>query len=307
MATTRSISADILRLHGLREQPSRGFWEDAWIRFRKNGLAFGAAIYLLLLVVAAYSAPLVSQFVTGYDPAKTNLRETYRPPSAQHWFGTDEFGRDYFTRLLYGGQVSLTIGFIVAAIQMTIGLLLGLTAGYFGGKWDDFVTGLISLKNGIPSLFLLIILAAWIVPTVWTLSLIIGFFGWTGVARQIRGVVLSTKRRDYVEAGRALGGTNARLMFRHVLPNVMSIVLVVAGFDVAAGVSAETGLSFIGLGIRPPTPSWGNMLTNSFSYLNKAPYLIVFPGLAIFTTILAIFLAFDGLRDALDPRLKGVK
>jgi len=304
--TTSVAARETLPLDGMLARPARSYWRDAWHRFRHDWLAMGGIVFLILLGVICFSAPLISAW-TGYEPQRTNLLERNQWPSGKHWFGTDEFGRDYFVRTVYAGQVSLTLGLVIAAIELLIGVPFGLLAGYFGGRTDDTLSAVISYLDCIPRFFVLILLSAWVPPTLWTLALIIAVFGWTGTSRQVRGVVFSTRQRDFVEAARALGASNLRIMYRHLLPNVMSIVLVVAGFSVAGGIVAESGLSYLGLGIRPPTPSWGNMLQNSLSYMNRSWYLIVFPGACIVATTLAIFLAFQGLRDALDPRLRGAR
>jgi peptide/nickel transport system permease protein len=218
-------------------------------------------------------------------------------------FGTDEYGRDTAARVIQASRVSLTMGFMVAAIALSVGVLSGLLAAHYGGWVDDLVTFVVNLFSITPTFYVLLILAAWVPPSLVSLALLIAAFGWMGVTRQVRGVSLSVAQRDYVLAARALGATNWRIMLRHVLPNVSSIVTVVAGLEVAGAILAESGLSFVGLGIRPPTPSWGNMLTNSLQYVFRDPWLVVFPGALIFVTILSVYLLADGLRDALDPRL----
>jgi peptide/nickel transport system permease protein len=232
------------------------------------------------------------------------LLDNYLRPNATHWFGTDEYGRDYFIRLLYGGQISILMGFGVALVILSIGVPLGLLAGYYGGVIDDIFNWIVQIMVTTPILFVLILVAAWIPPTPISLALIIGAFGWTGNARQARGLTFQVKRMDYVLAARALGATDRRIIVRHIMPNIVSLMIVLAGFDVVAGILAETGLSFLGLGIRPPLPSWGNMLTNSLNYAFRAPHLVVFPGLAVGLLVLCVYMLADGLRDAFDPRLK---
>jgi peptide/nickel transport system permease protein len=249
-------------------------------------------------------APLISQYLTHYEPNRINLREVYQPPSAKHWFGTDEYGRDYFTRIVYAGRISLSIGFLFAAVSLTIGVILGLAAGYYGGKFDDLMQAVINVMNAIPFLPLLVIIGSMIRLTWVDLAIILALLGWTGASRQVRGLVLSIKQRDYVMAARTVGARNVSIMFRHILPNVMSIVLVIVGFDVAAAILTESSLSFLGFGVQPPTATWGNMLSNSLAYTTKAPWLVVFPGVAISLTVLSVFLLADGLRDAMDPRLR---
>jgi peptide/nickel transport system permease protein len=263
----------------------------------------GGAIFLTLCLLAI-AAPLVSQYVTGFDPNRINLVDTYQAPSARHWFGADEYGRDYFTRIVWAGQISLSIGFLFAAVSLTIGVVLGLAAGYYGGWLDDLLQAIINIFNAIPFLPLLIIIGS-LVKLGWVeLAMILALLGWTGASRQVRGLVLSIKQRDYVLAAHTVGASNTRIMFQHILPNVFSIILVIVGFDVASAILTESGLSFLGFGVQPPTATWGNMLSKSLEYTTKAPWLILFPGLAISLTVLSVFLLADGLRDAMDPRLR---
>jgi peptide/nickel transport system permease protein len=285
-------------------RPSRSFWKDAWVRFTHDRLAVIGALIFAFLCTLAILAPWISQSITGYDPNKISLRENYASPSLTHWFGTDEYGRDYFTRTIYAGQISLSIGFLFAAVSLTIGVALGLAAGFYGGWIDDTLQASINIINAIPFLPLLIIIGS-LVKLGWVeLALILAILGWTGASRQVRGLVLSIRHRDYVLAARTVGASNGRIMFQHILPNVFSIVLVIVGFDVAGAILTESGLSFLGFGVQPPTATWGNMLSNSLSYTTKAPWLVLFPGLAISLTVLSIFLLADGLRDAMDPRLR---
>jgi peptide/nickel transport system permease protein len=282
----------------------QGYWRRAWRRLSRDYLAVGAAGLFLFICLVAICAPLISAYVTHYQPEQIDLDSNYGPPSAQHWFGTDEYGRDYFTRAVWAARISLTVGIGAAIVALLIGVTLGLVAGYFGGGIDDAINGFVNTFLSLPGFFLLILLATLIPMNALTLALVIGALAWTGAARQVRGVVLAVRQLTYVEAARALGVGPGRVMRRHVLPNVSSIVIVVTGFEVAGGILAESGLSFLSLGAKPPDASWGNMLINSVSYISKAPWLVVYPGLCILITVLSIFLFTDGLRDALDPRLE---
>lgn len=284
-------------------RPSRSFWHDAWRRFLRDRLATGGAAIFLALCLVALLAPLIAQNFTGYDPDKINLSENYAPPSARHWFGTDEYGRDYFTRTIYAGRVSLSIGVLVAVLGLTIGVALGLAAGYYGHWFDDLLQGAINVLNAIPFLPLLIIIGSLFRFDPLTLAITLALLGWTGASRQIRGLVLSVKQRDYVVAARTVGALDRRIMFQHILPNVFSIALVIIGFDIVGAILTESALSFLGFGVAPPTATWGNMLSNSLQY-TRFPWLVFFPGLAISLTVLSVFLLADGLRDAMDPRLR---
>lgn len=238
----------------------------------------------------------------------TGLGECFNASLGEcHWLGTDDAGRDVLTRGIYGGRISLRIGAMVAAVGMSLGVFMGLLSGYYAATWiDDVVNGIIMTLGSIPLLFLLIILAGTfpIFRTPEGLSFMLGIFGWTGVSRLLRGQIFSIRERDYILASRAVGASIWRIMFRHMLPNVASIIIVVAIFDIAGAIIAEAGLSFLGVGIGPPNASWGNMMNGSLGSFQSAPWLVITPGVFIFLTTLSIYLVGDGLRDALDPWLK---
>ncbi len=281
----------------------RNYWRDSWERFRRDRLAMLGGIVFVLLCLLALLAPWISANWTHYEPDRIDLRATYATPGPEHWFGTDEYGRDYFTRAIYAGQISLGIGFLYAAVTLSIGVVVGLAAGYYGGRLDDALQGIINVVVAIPFLPLLIVIGS-MLRTDWVgLALILAILGWPTASRQVRGLVLSIKQRDYVLAARTVGASDGRIMFQHILPNVFSIVLVMVGFDVAGAILVESGLSFLSFGVQPPTATWGNMLSNSLAYTTRDPWLIVFPGLLISLTVLSVFLLADGLRDAMDPRL----
>lgn len=226
-------------------------------------------------------------------------------PGQCHWMGTDEAGRDVLTRGLYGGRISLRIGVYVAGLSMTLGVILGLISGYYAATLvDDIVNAVIQTLGSIPLLFLLIILARTFQPGPEGLAFLLGIFGWMGISRLIRGQIFSIREREYILASRALGASIWRIMFRHMLPNVSSIVIVIGVFNVAGAIIAEAGLSYLGVGIPPPLPSWGNMMQGSLGNFTDAPWLVLAPGLFIFLTTLSIYLIGDGLRDALDPWVK---
>jgi peptide/nickel transport system permease protein len=226
-------------------------------------------------------------------------------PGQCHWMGTDQAGRDVLSRGLYGGRISLRIGVYVAGISMTLGVVMGLISGYYAATWvDDIVNAVIQTLGSIPLLFLLIILSRVFQPGPEGLAFLIGIFGWMGVSRLIRGQIFSLREREYIAASRAVGASVWRVMFRHMLPNVASIVIVIGVFNIAGAIIAEAGLSYLGVGIGPPMPSWGNMMQGSLGNFTDAPWLVLAPGLFIFCTTLSIYLIGDGLRDALDPWVK---
>jgi peptide/nickel transport system permease protein len=277
-------------------------------RFLEDRLSVAALLVFGLIVLVTLLAPWLSEHILQTTPdafmrTSEGAIAVLQPPGPSYPLGTDELGRDNLTRLLYAGQVSLTIGFLVAFVSIMIGTSLGLVAGFYGGRTDDLVNALVQLVLNIPSLFVLIILSVLFTPTVLSLAIIFGLFFWPGTTRQVRGEVLSIRGRDYVDAARVLGASDIRIILRHVLPNVVSIVMVVAGIDVAAAILGESALSFLGFGVPVPLASWGNMLSGSQDTFRSAPWLVYPPGLMIFTTVLCVFLLADGLRDALDPRL----
>ncbi len=268
-----------------------------------------ALVGLALIVGITLAAPWIADNVLHTDPARFVRTPEGRiaklqPPAGIYLLGTDDVGRDVLTRLLYAGQVSLLVGFLVAVVSLALGAPLGLLAAYHGGWVDDAVNAVIQLVLNVPYLFVMIVLSIFFTPNVWQLACIFGFFFWPQTARQVRSVVLSAKNRDYVDAARVLGASDTRLMVRHILPNVASIMMVVAGLDMATAILAESGLSFLGFGVPVPLSSWGNMLSGSQDLFRSAPWLVYPPGAMIFVTVLCVFLLADGLRDALDPRLK---
>ena len=286
---------------------SAGLWSTAWYRLRRDRLTMIAAAVLGTIIVLSIGAPVLAELVFRTTFEKQNLLRTYAAPTLDppgFVFGSDEVGRSQAVRLFYGGQVSLFVGFMAAFIQLTIGVLLGLVAGYFRGAIDDVITWFITTLNSIPTLFLLIIFAALFAPSPITLTIIIGAVFWTGITNFVRGQTFALREREFVTAARTVGATPWRIMLRHILPNILPLIFVLTAIDVGTIILAESALSYLGLGIVPPTPSWGNMLTNASSYFNRAPWLVVSPGAMIFLTVLCLYLIGDGLRDALDPRLK---
>jgi peptide/nickel transport system permease protein len=266
-----------------------------------------AFVILFILVLASISAPLLSQFVFQFRFEQQELLKAYATPTLDppaYLLGSDELGRSQVVRLLYGGQVSLFVGFVGALVNLTIGVVVGLTAGYLRGRVDDVITWFITTLNSIPLLFLLLIISALFSPNALTLTLTIGLLFWTGISLYVRGQTFALREREFVVAARTIGATTSRIMFRHILPNVLPLIFVLAAIDVGGIILAESALSYLGLGIMPPTPSWGNMLSNAASYFVRAWWLVMSPGAMIFLTVLSLYLIGDGLRDALDPRLK---
>ena len=273
-------------------------------RFLKHRLAVLAVAILGLLIAGVVFAPLSS-----YSPTEQKPAEYFRPPSAQHWFGTDELGRDIFTRILYGGQISLAVGLLSTLLTFTIGVIVGALAGYYGGWLDNLLMRLTDAFLTFPTIFVLILLGAflrdqpipWLKNSVLVVIVIIAALSWMWPARLVRGLFLVLRERDFVAASRALGADDLRLIFFHILPNCIGPILVNATLQMAFAIITESGLSYLGFGVQPPTPTWGNILETAQKQVFRAPWLAVFPGLMIFITVMSINYIGDGLRDALDP------
>ncbi len=286
-----------------------------WYRFRQHGLALVSAGLIILIAAAALAAPLI-EAALGLDATRVDLFNRLAPPSAEHWLGTDEAGRDVLLRLLFGGRVSLLVGLVAAVVAAVIGTTVGLLAGYYGGRFDTLLMRFTDGVIALPVLPLLIVLAALDLSklplpaavaqnenvSLYRIIFIIGLVGWTTVARLVRAATLSVRTREFVLAAQGLGQSNGRIMVRHILPNVLSPVVVATTLSIGAIMLLEAVLSFLGLGIQPPIPSWGNMLTNAQELISTAPWLAVFPGLMIFVTVMAFNFLGDGLQDAIDPR-----
>ncbi len=289
-----------------RLQPSAGLslTQLALRRLRQDRLTLLAMAVLASLGLLAILAPVISEHVIRQTPERIDLLRTFSPPNAQNLLGTDENGRDQLARLLYGARVSMSIGFAAALINMTLGVTIGAVAAYYGRTVDDLITWFINTVRSIPGLFLLIMVGALFRPSVEILIVILGLLSWPGIARLVRGQVLSIKEREFVIAARTIGAGDLRIIFFHILPNVVPLVITYAGIDIGSIILVESTISYLGLGVQPPTPSWGNMLSGSTRYFTQAPWLIIAPGALIWVTVLCLYLIADGLRDALDPRLK---
>lgn len=293
---------------GIARRASAGLWSDAWWRVRHDRVTIIAFVVLAVLVLLALSADLLSQDVFHASFEDQDLLKAYARPTLDpiaYILGADEIGRSQVVRLLYGGRVSLAVAFVASLINLTVGIAVGLSAGYFRGRWDDLVTWFITTLNSIPQLYLLLIFAALFTPSPALLVLVLGLLIWTGIANFVRGQTFALREREFVIAARTVGASQVRIMVRHILPNVLPLIFVLAAIDAGGIILIESALSYLGLGITPPTPSWGNLLTNASSYFVRSPWLVVSPGVMIFLTVLSLYLIGDGLRDAFDPRLRG--
>ena len=262
-------------------------------------LCLGLGI-VLVMSLAALGAPLLAP----YDPNALHLDHILEPPSSMFWLGTDRLGRDVFSRLLYGGQISLWVGFVAVGISVSIGTGLGLISGDFGGLVDEGIMRGVDIMLCFPSFFLILSVIAFLEPSLTNIMIVIGLTSWMGVARLVRAETLSLRQRDFVSAARLSGCSTCRILLRHILPNTLAPVLISATLGVAGAILVESGLSFLGLGVQPPTASWGNMLMEGKTVLEDAPWLSFYPGVAILVTVLGYNLLGESLRDLLDPRLK---
>lgn len=284
----------------LSDSAAASLWQDFLQRLRRDQLAVAGGVVVLFMILMAILAPALAP----YDPNALDLSAQLVPPSPGHWFGTDDLGRDVLSRMLYGAQISLSVGFVAVGISLAIGITLGSLAGYYGGRLDQVVMWLVDVMLVFPSIFLILAVIAFVGQSLLNIMVIIGVTSWMGVARLVRAEFLALREREFVSAVRAAGARNWRIIFRHILPNAMAPVLVSATFSVAGAILLESGLSFLGLGVPPPRATWGALLTDGKAMIEVAPWLTLFPGLAIFVTTLAYNLLGEGIRDALDPRLR---
>lgn len=301
MADT-ALPSTVTRLTAPAKQ--RYFWQDALSYLVRDRLTMLSLIGLIFLTLGCLLGPVIIENVLRIDINRTSIADRYTPPGPEHLLGTDNLGRDQFYRLIYGGRISLGIAYFASALSIVIGVALGMIAGFYGGWVDDVLIWFINTLESIPSIFLLLIASTIWSPSPVVLIVLLAVFGWAGTCRLIRGEVLSLRERDYVLAARALGAPSLRLMVSHILPNVISTLIVSLTISAGTLILIESGLSFLGLGVQAPIPSWGNMLTDSRTYFAKGTYLVIWPGVFIAVTVLFFYVLGDGLRDALDPRTR---
>ncbi|HAM39513.1 MAG: peptide ABC transporter permease [Elusimicrobia bacterium RIFOXYC2_FULL_34_12] len=264
----------------------------------RNKLAVAGIVIIIILIIIAALSPIIAT----HNPFEGNILERLQPPTSNHLLGTDEIGRDVFSRMIYGARISISVGIIAVTISLIIGTFLGLISGYFGGKIDIIIMRFVDIMLCFPSFFLILMVIAFLEPNIYNVMIVIGLTSWTGLARLVRGETLTIKERDFITAAKGLGLRKRRIIFVHILPNVISPVIVSSILGVGAAILVESGLSFLGLGVQPPTPSWGNILTSGKDYIHIAWWLSLFPGLAILITVLGWNLLGEGLRDVFDPR-----
>jgi peptide/nickel transport system permease protein len=278
----------------------RGELRQFWRTFARNQLAVAGGIVVAGLVVVAILAPAIAP----WDPNRPDTKRVFAPPSASHWFGTDQLGRDVLSRVVYGSRVSLAVGFVSVGIATLIGMLLGAAAGYHGGMVDATIMRLVDLMLVFPRFFLLLAVLAFLQPSIWTIMAVIGLTGWMGVARLVRAEFLTLREREFVVWSESIGASALRVVFRHILPNAIAPVLVAMTLGIPAAILTESGLSFLGLGVQPPYATWGNILNDGKDSIEIAWWMTLYPGLAILITVLSYNLLGEGIRDALDPRLR---
>ena len=286
---------------------ARTLWSDAWKRLRRNKLAMIGLVWIIFMVLVALTADLWAQPWLG-SPTETDTTMSATlsklPPSLEHPFGTDALGRDVLVRVIYGARVSLTVGVIATAISTVIGLVMGAIAAYYGGIWDTIIMRLADVFLAFPYTLFVIVLLAVLGQGITNVFIAIGILGWPSIARVFRSAILSVKENDYVDAARAMGASDLRIIARHIFPNSVASIVVYATMNIGGAILTESALSFLGMGVTPPTPSWGIMIQDGQTYLQTQPWLMIMPGLAILTTVLAFTLLGDGLRDALDVKMK---
>ncbi len=286
-----------------RTRKSQSNYARAWRRFRGNKMAIASLVIVFLLIMMAICAPLISRYVTHLSPSKQSLTHQYDSADRTYLLGADEYGRDVLTRIAYGARVSLGVAFLAVIAAVFIGTLIGATAGYFGRWVDTVLMRFVDTLLSIPQVVLLVLIGALFHVGPLQLAIIIAATGWYGLSRILRSEILSVRRREYVEAARVIGATDRVIIFRHIIPNVTHLIIVFATGAIPAYILAEAAVSFLGLGIQPPTPSWGNMLTNATQYIYKSKGLVFIPGFFISITVLSLIVVGYALRDALDPRL----
>jgi oligopeptide transport system permease protein len=282
-----------------------GLWQDAWYRFRRNRLAVLGAVLILFLILVAFLSPLLVHFGIIVPPGTQQVENIeVGPGQAGHLLGTDELGRDTLSRLMYGSRISLSVGILVQGIILPIGLAIGLAAGYFGGRIDNLLMRFTDIWYAFPDLIFVLVLVSVFGPNLLSIFGAIALVGWVGLARLVRGQVLAIKEKEYIEAARSSGSPPLKLILKHLLPNALGPIIVTVVFGIPSAIFLEAVLSFLGVGIQPPTPTWGQMVFDGYEAIYANPSSVVFPALAIGFTLLAFSFIGDGLRDALDPRMR---
>ena len=295
MADKALTSADRPKRSSPRIEAYKAFWK----RLRKNKAAVVGGFFILLFVIVSLIGPLL----TTQDPTEVNILNKLESPSAEHWFGTDNFGRDIFTRIIHGMPLTLKVGFVSVALGGSVGVVLGIVSGYYGGRIDTIIMRLMDVLLAFPGILLALAIVSVLGGSLTNVIIAVSLFSVPAFARIVRGSTLSVRKLEYIDAVRALGASDFRIIFKHILPNVTSPIIVQATLRIATAVLTASGLSFLGLGAQPPAPEWGAMLNDGRTYMKTAPHIIMFPGIMIVIVVLAFNIFGDGLRDALDPKM----
>jgi len=256
----------------------------------------------LVILIPMFVCAIFAPYISIHNPVKPDLKNVLSPPSLSHPFGTDTLGRDVFARVIYGSRISLLVGFVSVGIAVIIGIILGAISGYYGGIVDEIIMRFVDLMMCFPAFFLILAVIALLEPSIWNIMIVIGVTGWMGIARLVRAEILSIKNKEYVMSAKAMGFSEFRIIFKHVLPNALSPIYVIATLGIGGAILTESALSFLGIGVQPPTASWGNILTQAKDNIEVAWWLSLYPGLAIFLTVMGYNLLGEGLRDIFDPR-----
>jgi peptide/nickel transport system permease protein len=294
------MSVDVDTSKNLESYETTSPLRDMWVRLKRNKLA----LFGLFLVVSLILIALFAGVISPYDPIQISLKQSLKPPSLAHLMGTDVLGRDIFSRIIYGARASLIIGVVATSISLVIGVIVGAISGYYGGWLDSILMRITDVFFAFPFFLLAIAIMTFLGPSFINIFIALGIVGWTNYARLVRGQVMSVKGCDYVEAAHAVGAKDARIIWKHVMPNTLAPIIVYTTMNIGGVILAEAGLSFLGIGVQPPSPSWGLMLSEASNFIFNAPWMVIWPGIAIFLTVLGYNLLGDGLRDALDPRMK---
>ncbi len=297
-----SVNVEAVKNEQLLKTKKRSQMSDVWRRLRKSNTAIMGLVLIAIFLCLAIFAPFIADYED--DALKMNVRERLQSPGLGHWFGTDELGRDIFARIVYGTRISLFVGIISVSIALTLGGTLGAIAGYYGGRIDNAIMRVLDVLLAIPTVLLAITIVAALGASILNLMIAVGVSNIPGFARVVRAAVLSVKDQEFIEAARAIGAKDHTIILKHVLPNSMAPIIVFATLKVASAIMATSALSFLGLGIQPPTPEWGSMLAGGRTYIRDHMYIVLYPGMAIVLAVLSLNLVGDGLRDALDPKLK---
>lgn len=300
MTVDRDADTPVAASLAAADTKSYGLWSDAWRRLRKNSFAMAGAGILILIVFVAVAAPLLAPS----DPILQDYDHLMEGPSWAHPFGTDNFGRDILSRIIYGAQISLRLGFLGTTVGVAIGALIGMAAGFYGGWVDSFLMRLLDIQLAFPGLLLAIVIITVLGVGESNVIIAIGVFSIPVFARVLRGSIISLREQDFIQAARAVGVSDGRLMLMHLLPNALAPIVVLTTLRLGTAILTAASLGFLGLGVRPPSPEWGTMLSEGRTYMQLAPHIAIFPGVAILITVIALNLLGDGLRDALDPKMK---